>query len=68
MLWTQFENLTTKLDNFMEVMGLSNSHFEKTSSVVEHQVVAIEKRNYILNEQVRMMCRNTRFQYTESDI
>jgi len=35
---------------------------------VERQVIAIEKCNDILNEQVGMMRRNETFQYTKSDI
>ena len=47
---SQFDKLTTKLDGFMEVMGAGNSHFEKMSNIAERQVIAIEKRNDILNE------------------
>jgi len=65
---SQFDKLTTKLDGFMEVMGAGNSHFEKMSNIAERQVIAIEKRNDILNEQVGMMKRSSTFQYTESDI
>ena len=32
---SQFEKLTTKLNEFMDVMGSGNSHFEKISSTTE---------------------------------
>jgi len=65
---SQFEKLTTKLDDFMDVMRSSNCHFEKISCVAEHQVIAFERRNDILTEQVGMMKRNATFQYTERNI
>jgi len=65
---SQFDKLTTRLDGLMDVMGSGNSHFEKISMMAERQVIAFEKRNDILIEQVGMMRRNGTFQYTESDI
>ena len=65
---SQFDKLTTRLDGFMDVMGSGNSPFEKISMMAERQVIAFEKRNDILIEQVEMMHRNGTFQYIESDI
>ncbi|KOM42507.1 hypothetical protein LR48_Vigan05g011100 [Vigna angularis] len=65
---SQFDKLTTRLDGFMDVMGSSNAHFEKISSIIERQVIAIEKRNEILNNQVEIMRRTPSFQYTEDNI
>jgi len=65
---SKFKKLTKKLDRFMDVMGMGNSRFEKISFTIERQVIAIEKRNDILVEQVGMMQHMTNFHYSESDI
>jgi len=68
LLDSQFDKLSTKLDGFMDVMESGNTQFEKMSYIAERQVIAIEKRNDILSQQVGMLRRNATFQYTESDI
>lgn len=52
----------------MDIIGSSNSHFEKISSIVECQVVAIEECNQVINEQVEIVRHNSAFQHTKSDI
>ncbi|BAT83427.1 uncharacterized protein HKW66_Vig0110600 [Vigna angularis] len=58
---SQFEKLITKLDELMNVLRSSNSHFEKILSIMERQVSAIEEQNYIMR-------RRSTFQYSESDV
>lgn len=52
----------------MDAMGSSNAHFENISNMVERQVVAIKKRNEILNSQVEIMHLTPSFQYIEGYI
>ncbi|KAL2323197.1 hypothetical protein Fmac_027576 [Flemingia macrophylla] len=64
----QFDKLTTKLDVFVDYLGQGNALTQKLSDIVERQVLAIERRNEIINEQVNVMRRTSTFQHSELDI
>ncbi|KAL2334211.1 hypothetical protein Fmac_015424 [Flemingia macrophylla] len=64
----QFDKLTTRLDVFTDYFGRGNELTERLSDIVERQVVAIERRNDLINEQINVMRRTLTVQYSESDI
>ncbi|KAL2337137.1 hypothetical protein Fmac_011583 [Flemingia macrophylla] len=64
----QFDKLTTKLDAFTDYFGRGNDLTQRLSDIVERQVVAIERRNDLLNEQINVMRQTSTVQYSESDI
>ncbi|KAL2333848.1 hypothetical protein Fmac_015061 [Flemingia macrophylla] len=64
----QFDKLTTKLDVFTDYFGRGNDLTQRLSDIVERQVVAIERINDLINEQINVMRRTSAVQYSESDI
>ncbi|KAL2320268.1 hypothetical protein Fmac_029237 [Flemingia macrophylla] len=64
----QFDKLTTRLDVFMDYFGRGNDLTQRLSDIVERQVVAIERRNDLINDQINVMRRISTVQYSESDI
>ncbi|KAL2341132.1 hypothetical protein Fmac_009072 [Flemingia macrophylla] len=64
----QFDKLTTKLDAFTYYFGRGNDLTQRLLNIVERQVVAIERRNDLLNEQINVMRQTSTVQYSESDI
>ncbi|KAL2343350.1 hypothetical protein Fmac_004635 [Flemingia macrophylla] len=64
----QFDKLTTKLDVFTDYFGRGNDLTQRLSDNVERQVVAIERRNDLINEQINVMRRTSTVQYSESYI
>nr|KYP70601.1 hypothetical protein KK1_009821 [Cajanus cajan] len=64
----QFDRLTTRLDAFTDYLGQGNALTQRLSDIVERQVVAIERRNEIINEQVNILRRISTVQYSESNI
>ncbi|KAL2316885.1 hypothetical protein Fmac_030761 [Flemingia macrophylla] len=64
----QFDKLTTKLDVFTDYFGRGNDLTQRLSDIVERQVVAIERRNDLINEQINVMRRTSTVQYSESEI
>ncbi|KAL2342518.1 hypothetical protein Fmac_003803 [Flemingia macrophylla] len=64
----QFDKLTTRLDVFTDYFGRGNDLTQRLSDIVERQVVAIERINDLINEQINVMRRTSTFQYSESDI
>ncbi|KAL2346268.1 hypothetical protein Fmac_000268 [Flemingia macrophylla] len=65
---TQFDKLTTKLDLFADYLGQGNALTQKLYDIAERQVLAIERRNEIINEHVNVMRRTSTFQHSESNI
>ncbi|KAL2328622.1 hypothetical protein Fmac_022049 [Flemingia macrophylla] len=64
----QFDKLTTKLYVFTYYFGRGNDLTQRLSDIVERQVVAIERRNDLINEQINVMRQTSTVQYSESDI
>ncbi|KAL2338656.1 hypothetical protein Fmac_013102 [Flemingia macrophylla] len=64
----QFDKLTTKLDAFTDYFGRGNELTQRLSDIVEKRVVAIERRNDLINEQINVMRRTSAVQYSELDI
>ncbi|KAL2341764.1 hypothetical protein Fmac_009704 [Flemingia macrophylla] len=64
----QFDKLTTKLNVFADYLGQGNALTQKLSDIAERQVLVIEQRNEIINEQVNVMRRTSIFQHSESYI
>ncbi|KAL2322065.1 hypothetical protein Fmac_026444 [Flemingia macrophylla] len=64
----QFDRLTTRLDAFIDYFGRGNDLTQRLSDIVERQVVAIERRNDLINDQINVMRRTSTVQYSESDI
>ncbi|KAL2340178.1 hypothetical protein Fmac_008118 [Flemingia macrophylla] len=64
----QFDKLTTRLDVFTDYFGRGNDLTQRLSDIVERQVVAIERINDLINEQINVMRRTSTVQYSESDI
>nr|KYP50468.1 hypothetical protein KK1_027720 [Cajanus cajan] len=62
----QFDRLTTRLDAFTDYLGQGNALTQRL--FVERQVVAIERRNEVINEQVNILRRTSTVQYSESNI
>ncbi|KAL2334726.1 hypothetical protein Fmac_015939 [Flemingia macrophylla] len=63
-----FDKLTTKLDVFTDYLGQGNALTQKLFDIGERQVLAIERRNEIINKQVNVMRQTSTFQHSESDI
>ncbi|KAL2348929.1 hypothetical protein Fmac_002929 [Flemingia macrophylla] len=64
----QFDRLTTRLYAFTDYFGRGNNLTQRLSDIVERQVVAIERRNDLINDQINVMRRTLTVQYSESDI
>jgi len=60
---TQFDKLTTRLDRVVEAIVSGNMLTENMSQVALHQVVATEKRNELMHEQVTILRRSSTIQY-----
>ncbi|KAL2333233.1 hypothetical protein Fmac_014446 [Flemingia macrophylla] len=64
----QFDKLTTRLDVFTDYFDRGNNLTQRLSDIVERQVIDIERRNDLINEQINVMRRTSTVQYSELDI
>ncbi|KAL2318585.1 hypothetical protein Fmac_032461 [Flemingia macrophylla] len=64
----QFDKLTTKLDVITDYFGRGNDLTQRLSDIVERQVVAIERRNDLINEQINVMRRTSICSYSSRNM